>query len=165
MRDSEGERRRSDSCRVQYCEEDLIRLDRKSRETGMPEADRLGIIRDAYALSESGHLPTTAYLQLLPAYKNEKSFVVWAQIAEQLHRLNSLYFGTGSYESLRRFGRQALQLAVQDIGWTKVAGEADEQTLLRSVLLYAAGSFGDVKTIQEAQKLFLKLKKGTRIST
>ena len=149
-------------CRVQYSEEDLIRLGQEiARETGMPEADRLGIIRDAYALSESGHLPTTAYLQLLPAYKNEKSFVVWAQIAEQLHRLNSLYFGTGSYESLRRFGRQALQLAVQDIGWTKVAGEADEQTLLRSVLLYAAGSFGDVKTIQEAQKLFLKLKKGT----
>ncbi len=130
-----------------------------SRST-LAEADRFGIVRDAYALAESGHLHTDEYLRLLPAYKNEDAFIVWGQICEQLHRLNNLYFGTDVAEPFRKFGRSVLQIIVKEIAWKKRKGESEEQALLRSVVLFASGSLGDIRVIQDAQEMFAKVMSG-----
>ncbi len=148
--------------RVDYPEEDLVRLGQEvAKGTSLADADRFGLIRDAYALAESGHNTTVQYLRMLAAYKNERAFIVWAQIAEQVHRLNNLMFGTGSYESFRRYARSQLAVIVEDVGWEKRRGESEERSLLRSVVLFAAGTLGDQHIIQKAQSLFDRIQRGS----
>ncbi len=56
--------------------------------------DRLGIIRDAFALAESGYAPTVESLKLMAAYTHEDNYSVWTELLGNLYSLDNLLFGT-----------------------------------------------------------------------
>lgn len=130
------------------------------QEGTLAEVDKFGVIRDAFALAEAGKLSTDAALALAEALKKDTSYIVWAQIISQIKRLGNLLADKPYYEKFRAFSRDLLSDIVQKVGWEKDPGEPHTRTLLRSAVLYAAGSNGDQQTIERARALFKKSNQG-----
>ena len=107
-------------------------------------------------LSQSGHSSTEDALRLLPAYKDEEEYIVWAEIASNLRTINNLIFKENFYEKYRLFCRKIYESIVEKVGWDKKPGEPHTQVLLRSVVIYGLGTNGDENIIRKAKELFEK---------
>lgn len=142
--------------RVNYSPELLKLLDKPLAEKKLGTEDRFGIIRDAFALARSGETLTSDSLKLALLYKDEGEYVIWAEIASSLGNINNLVFGQRFYESYRAYCRDIFSVIGEKVGWDKKAGESHSQTLLRPIVLFALGKYGDRKTITRAKSLFVK---------
>ena len=124
------------------------------------EEDRFGIVRDAFALSQASKMSTEEALKIAAFYKNEDSYIVWAEITSQMLGLGKLLFNTRLYEPFKKFSQGLFKDIVGIVGWTKKPKETYIQTLLRSTVIYALGTSGDKKIIKKAKEIFDKFCKG-----
>ncbi|MDO8583007.1 MAG: M1 family metallopeptidase [bacterium] len=143
--------------RVQYPSFLLKLLEEPISKKKLSPEDRFGLIRDAFMLAQSGHASTVDALKLSQAYEQEDNFIVWAQIASDLGTLDNLFFGKLFYEEYKKFCRNILKSIAAKIGWDKEPQESHSRTLLRGVILYAYGTYGDKNTIQKAREIFKKI--------
>jgi puromycin-sensitive aminopeptidase len=67
--------------RTAYSPKLLEKLIKPVLEKKLSPRDRLGIIRDLFALSEARTIPTTDVLKFLQAFKNENNYTVWLELA------------------------------------------------------------------------------------
>jgi puromycin-sensitive aminopeptidase len=146
--------------RVKYPSNLLELLKDPINKKTLPPEDRYGLVRDAFMLSQSGHSSTEDALRLLPAYKDEEEYIVWAEIASNLRTINNLIFKENFYEKYRLFCRKIYESIVEKVGWDKKPGEPHTQVLLRSVVIYGLGTNGDENIIRKAKELFEKYNLG-----
>lgn len=153
--------------RIRYSDELLnaIEIPIQKNDKRLNEESRFALVRDAFALSEAGYIPTREALDLLTGYKNEKGYIVWSEIITHLLELKYLLYGSDCYESFTEYGRQLLSHIVSQVGWSKKKGESHQETLLRSTVTFAYGTFGDKKTVEYAQNIFAKMNKGEKIDS
>ena len=125
----------------------------------LPESDRVNLVRDTWALVESGNLPSSSYFDLLDSLGRDDSFAVWQNV-----------LGTGETGALRfidhleqgRAGREAYQRYIcrlfgpkfRELGWDKRTGEKAETQDYRALLIETLGFFGDRDVIDESFKRF-----------
>ncbi len=150
--------------RTAYSKELLEKLRGPIQRKELSPRDRLGIIRDLFALSEAGTIPTTDALEFLDAYKHENNYTVWLEIASGLARLKQLLANSGTDEKLDKLILELFSPLAQKLGWTKKEGEHHTDALLRSLAIDRAGQTGDKKIIAEARKKFAQIKKGSHVS-
>ena len=150
--------------RTAYSTELLEKLKMPVREKLFSARDRLGIIRDLFALAEAGTIPTTSALEFLPSYKNEDNYTVWLEMAIGLGRLEQLLPEYNLEGDFPRLVRELFSPLAERLGWDPKAGEQHSDTLLRSLAISRAGRFGDKKIILEARKRFANIKKGGHIN-
>lgn len=131
----------------------------------LSEEGRFSLIRDAFAQVEAGYLQADEALRLAHAYKNDDSYIVWAEIITHLLEFNYLLFGTDIYDDFRKYGRDLLATIANTVGYTKKRNEGHFETLLRSAVIYALGTFGDKKIITHAKELFKEYREGGRIDS
>ena len=115
--------------------------------------DRLGLIRDVFALAENGTQSAATALEFAAGYKKETEYVVWSEIVGGLGKLYSI-FGKESY--IAKFETHALTLLAEigkKITWTSKPKD-HSAALLKVLILEAQGKYGDKKTIGHARKLF-----------
>lgn len=125
----------------------------------LPALDRLGVIRDAFALAEAGHLPTTEALGLTQGYGQEHDYTVWIELASGVDAVESLMFGQPGHEELRGFILNIFSPLAAKIGWSKKPSESHTTTLLRSLALFHAGYYGDKNVLKKVKELFKNRKK------
>jgi len=118
------------------------------------DEDRFGIVRDVFSIAKSGVISTTDALELTEGYKNESSYIVWAEIASDLAMVKNLIGDMPYLNKYKEYCRNIFSTISKNVGWKKRIDEPHEETLLRSVALYALGSNGDKEIIRKAQKLF-----------
>ncbi len=140
--------------RIKYSAENLQLLQDSIEEKKVSAEDRFGIVRDAYALAQSGHMATDKALELTLSYKKENEYIVWAQIAADLRTLDNLISSEKFHVNFRKYCREIFAVITVRIGWDKKPQEEHAQTLLRSIVLFAAGTFGDKAIIAKAKDLF-----------
>ena len=140
--------------RVGYPEPMLTVLKRPIENKELAPIDRLGIIRDVFALAEAGQLRTAQALVLAISYKHEDDYNVWVELLAGLDLVNLLLFGQKGYAHFKTFVCSLLTSACRRVGWEKKSGEPHTTALLRSLILHGLGYYGDAETIQQAQKLF-----------
>ncbi len=151
--------------RVRYPKEMLENLGKLVKSKKLPPSDRLGIVRDIFALAESGKKDTTEALALLGSYVNEDDYTVWTEIATGLSEVSGLIYEQSFYGAFKNFKRQLLEPLVKKLGWVKKPNEKHTTALLRSLVLLQAGLAGDEKVISQAQKYFQDfLSYGTKIA-
>src|SRR3989338_1476197 len=146
--------------RTAYSKEMLakLRIGIKSKKLG--PSDRLGIVRDLFALSESGDISTLEALEFLSAYQNESDYTVWVELLSGLGRLEQLLAETSARVQLDKFILKIILNISEKLGWKKRPvrrGEKNEKhsdTLLRSLILSRAGESGHAEVITEARKKF-----------
>ncbi len=144
--------------RVRYPKETLELLATPVREGRLPAIDRLGIIRDLFALSESGHIKTDEALSFALNYKEETDYTVWVELLSGLARVWNLLAGTANEQKYKRFALSILSKAAEQIGWEPQTNESYTSSLLRPTLLTHTGLYGDARVIIEAKKRFERRK-------
>ena len=150
--------------RVAYSKEMLEKLKNPVEKKLLSARDRLGIIRDLFALSEAGIVPTTDALEFLSAYKAENNYTVWVEIATGLARLEQLSARTPLAENLDIFILKLFSPVAKRLGWNTHKGELHTNTLLRSLAISRAGRSGNEKVIEQARKKFAVLNKNGHIN-
>jgi puromycin-sensitive aminopeptidase len=112
--------------------------------------DRLGIIRDLFALAQSGEVSTATVLEMVSVYKQETSYAVWVEIISGLRTILNLAHETSSYDALRSYSNEIISRCVETVGWDAVSGESHDTALLRSLVLGFASTIGNELVIKEA---------------
>lgn len=133
----------------------------------LSSADRLGIVRDLFALSEAGTIPTTDVLEFLSAYKNEDNYVVWVEIATGFARLEQIFGKEKKGELNKETNKMIISLfspTFHRLGWNKNKNDTHTDGLLRSLVISRLGRSGSKEIIKEARKKFEDIKKSKKIN-
>ena len=140
--------------RVRYPETVLVKLALPVHEGRVPAIDRLGIIRDLFALAEAGQHDTTVALSFVQNYTAETDYTVWIEVLSGLMHTYNIIAGSALESPYKQFALRIVTTAAEHIGWEKRDGEEHTTTLLRSSLLFHAGLYGDQDVIRHAYKRF-----------
>jgi len=140
--------------RIDYPSQILDKLHQPIKTKRLSALDRLGIIRDAFALAESGDLPTTRSLELCKSFTNENNYTVWVEIISGLNSMDNLLFGQKCRTDFKKFACSILKNIIKDVGWKTEKNEPHTRGLLRSLVLHTAGNFGEKSTSDHARHLF-----------
>ena len=150
--------------RTAYSKELLEKLYAPVKGKILEASDRLGIVRDLFALSEAGTIPTTDALDFLSAYKSEDNYMVWVEIATGLSKIEQLVTKTPMEEDFKKFMHDLFSPLALRFGWNKKKKELHSATLLRPLVLSRAGLAGNKKIIKEAKEKFALLQRGGSVS-
>ncbi len=132
-------------------QEDLGALVRTKR---LKTRDRLGLVRDVFALAEPGKLSTVDGLAFCQNYKNEREYIVWAALASGLAKIHSLI---ADESFLKQYEKVALEMFTsirKHTRWEASPRSSHSDALLKVLILSSLGKYGDKKTIARAQKMF-----------
>ena len=140
--------------RVKYDKETLLRLQGEIKTGKLSTHDRLGIIRDLFALAEGGYISTVDALEFSLVYKNEAEYIVWAEIAGGINRVYNIISEEKFKDEYKKYALYLFTPLAKRMGWEKVKGEHHSHTFLRNLALGNAGAYGDKNVIKHAQKLF-----------
>ncbi len=140
--------------RVRYDKESLTRLKDKIEVGKLSVHDRLGIIRDLFALAEGGYISGGIALEFSLSYKNETEYIVWSEIASGIDRIYNIIANEKFVGLYKKFALELFNPITKKIGWNKIKGEDHSHTFLRSLSLSYAGFYGNKDVILEAQKRF-----------
>jgi puromycin-sensitive aminopeptidase len=150
--------------RVAYSKELLEKLKLPVENKLLSPRDRLGIIRDLFALAEAGIIPTTDALEFLSSYKKEDNYTVWLELSLELGRFEQILAKENYKEKLNNLILDLFSPLANKLGWEKKKDEIHTDTFLRSLAIYRAGRAGDKKIITEARKKFSSTQKGSHVN-
>ncbi|XP_008208455.1 puromycin-sensitive aminopeptidase isoform X2 [Nasonia vitripennis] len=141
--------------RTLYSRELLKKLLIAIREQSLPASDRLGLLDDLFVIVQSGRKSTAEYLKLLKEFENEREYIVWSSILNNLRKINNILSNESNINSkFKKFGRIFLSQIHSKLGWTPKPTENHLQTLLRLLVLSQLVEFEDASVISEAQRRF-----------
>ncbi|HAE36758.1 TPA: hypothetical protein DCX66_03680 [Candidatus Nomurabacteria bacterium] len=144
----------SNFMKVCYDKDTLNSIKKNIEENHISVTDRLGVIRDVFALAESGYIGTDEALEFSLSYKNETSYTVWTEL---VYGISKIYNIVHNEEYINKFREYALSLFSQkakEIGFDKKKNEDSSYTLLRNLLISQAAFYGDKEIIKEAIGIF-----------
>lgn len=122
------------------------------------ELDRLGLLADAFETAKAGYSSTVDALNLLEAYRNEDSLVVWDIIAANLGSLKLVMNDDELRENLKPFVRELVAPQLQRLGWDEKADDSHFDRLLRPTILGLAAAADEPDTVKEAVRRFEDMK-------
>ncbi len=150
--------------RTAYSKELLEKLREPIQKKELGASDRLGVIRDLFALSESGIIPTTDSLEFLSNYKKEDNYTVWVEIINGLSHLDQLLYPEDFLRgNLDKLVIDLFSPTFHRLGWNNIKNENHTDALLRSLVIKMLGKSGHKEMILEAKKQFQKMNTGTHI--
>lgn len=144
--------------RVDYPAQMLKALHPAIKSKKLNALDRIGLVRDAFAISEAGDLPVTQALDLVKAYENENDYTVWVEILSGLATLKGLFYGQDFYSEFEKFGRRVLEKIGKEVGWHASKNEGHTRGLLRSLVLSQQIAFNDQVVIKKGVEIYKKHK-------
>ncbi len=120
--------------------------------------DRLGIIRDMFALSEAGKFSHTELFAFLGNFKGETEYAVWSEIVSGIVQVFSLLSREKIADDYRKFALDLLAPIGKKLGFEKKKNEPHSDTLLRSMILSAQSLLGEQEIIATSRSLFSTIK-------
>ncbi|MBY0376881.1 M1 family metallopeptidase, partial [Patescibacteria group bacterium] len=150
--------------RTAYSSELLEKLMEPVQKKTLKAEDRLGIIRDLFALAEAGTIPTTDVLKFLPAYKHETNYTVWVELATGLGRLEQIFTKEKFKNKITDLSIELFSPVFQRLGWEKKDSDTHTDGLLRSLAVARLGRSGEQKIIEGARKKFALIKAGKYVN-
>jgi puromycin-sensitive aminopeptidase len=140
--------------RVRYDKDTLIKIGNEIKNGKLNVVDRLGIIRDLFALAEGGYISTIDVLEFSLLYKDETEYIVWQEIAGGINKIYNLIQNESFKEKYKLYALSLFQPLSVRLGWNHIKGENHSDIFLRNLALSHAASYGDKIIINEAIKLF-----------
>ena len=140
--------------RVKYDKEILKFLQNEIRENKMPLIDRLGAVRDIFALAEGGYIGTTETLEFIENYKDEDEYIVWVEISAGLNKIYNLFSNKNTDIKYKKYALSLFSPLAKKIGFEKRMNEKHTDIFLRSLALTQASSYEDKKIIKELRSIW-----------
>jgi aminopeptidase N len=120
----------------------------------MTPIDRLGFIADSWAMVQAGRAEPPSYLALIEELKGDDHRAVWDQVIGTLSALDRLARDRGERPALQAYARARLRPLFDRLGWDGSGSGDDDDTLLRSSLIWVLGDLGDEDILAEARRRF-----------
>jgi aminopeptidase 2 len=148
--------------RTLYSPERLKKLGEAAKTDLLSVEDRAGILGDAGALAQSGYQKTSALLDLLSGFKDESSYVVWAEISARIGGIKSawIFEPQETKDALRTFQRELMAPLAHKLGWEFTEADDELTQQLKALAFSGAGLNGDLKVVEAAMAMFKKLADG-----
>eukprot|EP01133_Synstelium_polycarpum_P017368 gene17368-20721_t len=127
----------------------------------LPATDRLSLLSDAFALSKSGALPISVFMDLVAAFSNEKEATIWSFIVEALNSLLMLVEDQAYHAKMEQFVIKLLCPISKKLGFDPIPNESTSDVLLREKINTRLGLLGHPETVQECRTRFDLFVKGT----
>jgi len=150
--------------RVRYDDITLDKLGEEIKSGSLSVRDRLGIIRDLFALAEGGYIRTHIALEFTLNYQTENEYIVWAEIASGIARVYNLIHSETFAKKYETYALSLFSPLAKRMGWEQTpspsghsplaGGEKHSKTFLRSLAISQSAFYGDKKIIEKAKKIF-----------
>jgi aminopeptidase N len=138
--------------RVKY---DAATLATDTRAFGtVPDADKIALLDDAWALVTTSGGELRAYLALAGAMGPDMDSRAWQQIAAALGTIEQDERGSAGHAAFAAFARSVLKPVADRLGWDPHPGEGPDVQELRRTLLGDLGAWGDPQAQREARRRF-----------
>ncbi|KAA1467279.1 leucyl aminopeptidase [Dentipellis sp. KUC8613] len=143
--------------RVLYTPERLAAI---AHEAAKPDSafslnDRIGLVHDAMALAKAGFLDVSAALTLVNIWKNEKEFLVWDSMAENVSRVIDTWWESARVvEQLDAFRRKLFSPLVKKLGYEYPESDDADTRQLRTRAIEQAAQAEDPEVVKELQRRF-----------
>ncbi len=141
--------------RVKYNKETLNFLKKQIIANKLPTADRLGVIRDLFALAEGGYIDTDIALDFSLAYENETEYIVWSELTSGMNRVYHIISDESFKDEYKKYALSLFSPLAKRMGWKPERDEHHSHTFLRNLALSQSGFYGDKEVTKEAIKLFI----------
>ncbi|MYN20955.1 M1 family peptidase [Rugamonas sp. FT107W] len=120
----------------------------------VPEADRIALLDDQWALVAAGAQPLASYLALASAMGDTANQRAWEQITGALDTIETAERGTAGHAAFAAYARSIVKPLSVKLGWDARADESPGMQKLRRSLLADLGGWGDPDVLAEARKRF-----------
>ena len=120
----------------------------------LPDADRIVLLDDQWALVEAGKQPLPSYLALASAMGGNLDARAWTQVARALETIEYDERGTPGHSAFAAYARSVLKPVAQQLGWDAKPDETPLLKKLRSIVLADLGCWDDAEVVAEARKRF-----------
>jgi aminopeptidase N len=120
----------------------------------MSPADRVNFLADSWAMVQAGRAEPSSYLALVANVGVDDRRPVWDQVVTVLSALNRLSRDRPERAEVQRYARAKLRPVLDRLGWDGGGSGDDDDTLLRSSLIWTLGDIGDEDVIAEARRRF-----------
>jgi aminopeptidase N len=128
----------------------------------LPDADRIALLDDQWALALAGRAPLATYFTLAQAMGDDINARAWVQIAGALEMLEVYERRTPGYAAYVTYARSLLKPLALQLGWDARPNETPDVAQLRQEVLLDLGSWGDPGVVAQAQKRFAAFVKNRR---
>jgi puromycin-sensitive aminopeptidase len=145
--------------RTQYDKGFLEDLTKPVAQKHLSAIDRLGVVRDLFALASAGEGSTNNALDFACNYKHETDYTVWLAITSGVDNLDCLLFNEPFYQDYRKYARNLFSEVSENLGWKQRKDEAHTVVLLRSLALGHEGYYGSEQIIAEVKRRFAEPEK------
>ncbi len=145
--------------RTAYSPELQDRLSKAISDGSLLAPDRLGLIRDVFALSDNGAVQTTDALKFATHYASENEYVIWAELASSLGTMHALIAREPIAKDFETYALGLFQPIGETFSW-KEAPSDHQRALLRTLIFAALGRYGDKTAISHSRALFDAAKTG-----
>ncbi|ETW82731.1 Metallo peptidase M1 [Heterobasidion irregulare TC 32-1] len=122
--------------------------------------DRIGLVHDAMALAKAGFLDVSAALTLVHILREEREFLVWDSISENLSRVVDTWWENDAVvEKLNAFRRELYGPIVARLGFEYSAKDDADTSQLRTRAIGQAAAAQDPKVVKALQDRFAQFVK------
>ncbi len=140
--------------RVHYDSLTLSYLKGEIEKGNLTTKNKLGIVRDLFALAEGGYIDTVEALSFSLSYKNETEFIIWREISIGVNKIFNLIKDEPFANLYKSYALSLFSPLAKKLGWNSKKNEEDSQVFLRSLALRQAIYYGDKKIINSAKENF-----------
>jgi aminopeptidase N len=120
----------------------------------LPEADRLNLLNDTWALVQAGSESISTYLNLAKQLVNDPSLTVAQNIVDRLWDIDRFARDAGKAGNFRTWTRSFLQPRLKELGWDVKPRESPLAPLLRTNVIGLLAEAGDDAVKAEARARF-----------
>ncbi|MFZ0625706.1 MAG: M1 family aminopeptidase [Acidimicrobiia bacterium] len=120
----------------------------------LDDIERYSLVSDTWALVRSSQVPSSAFLDLVSTFSDEREHAIWSIIVGGLASLEHHALAGETRPAFELFVRDLVGPALERLGWDGKEGESDLTRKLRGDLIVALGNLGnDPDTIRRAREV------------
>ena len=122
--------------------------------SALPDADKIALLDDQWALAQANQAPLGSYLTLATSMHSDLDARAWQQIVGALGAIELDERGTAGHSAFVTYARLAIRPVFDALGWDAKPGDAPPLQTLRREVIADLGAWGDPAVIAEARRRF-----------
>ncbi|CCH44177.1 aminopeptidase [Wickerhamomyces ciferrii] len=144
--------------RTSYPSDRWDKLSQAARQGLLSIEDKIGLVGDAYSLSNAGYEKTSIFLNLIEGWSDEENFAVWNEILKKIEELqkNLLFEDEKVINGLDNFIKSLINDKIHSLGWIIQDSDSIDLKNLKTILFSTASNVNDPETIKWSFDTFEK---------
>lgn len=139
--------------RIKYDSATFAEMTRNAEKDFSP-AERIVLVRDAWAAVRAGEQPIGDFLHLADVLAGDRNSVVVRQLARELDYIGDYLVSDSDRAQYQAWVRNLLNPVLKEVGWQPARGEDENRKALRAYVIYTLGYTGrDPQVLSQSREL------------